>query len=86
MVEEFVHAVKDVIVQLMLEDQKMLEDQDQVQEAEADPEVDPDQVQEKELDAQDADKVAVEEIQLENLKKNVEVRVSLMLRINLMME
>ena len=56
MVEEFVHAVKDVIVQLLLEDQKMLEDQeaDQVQEAEADPEVD--QVQQEELYAQDADK------------------------------
>ena len=65
MVEEFVHAVKDVIVQLMLEetdpemDQKMLEDQDQVQEA--DPEVDPDQDQETEIDAQDADKAVVAE-------------------------
>jgi hypothetical protein len=56
-VEGFVHAVKDVIVQLVLEDQKMLEDQDQVQEAEADQEVD--QVQETELDAQDADKAVV---------------------------
>jgi hypothetical protein len=58
-VEKFVHAVKDAIVQLVLEDQKMLEDQevDQVQEAEIDAqEADPDQVQEKELDAQDADK------------------------------
>ena len=59
MVGKFVHVVKDAIVQLMLEDQKMLEDQeaDQVQEAEADP--DPDQVQQEELDAQDADKAVV---------------------------
>jgi hypothetical protein len=50
-VEEFVQEVKDAIVQLMLEDQKMLEDQ----EAEADP----DQDQETEIDAQDADKAVV---------------------------
>ena len=65
MVEKCVHAVKDAIVQLVLEDQKMLEDQevDQVQEAEIDAqEADPDQVQEKELDAQDADKVVVVDI------------------------
>ena len=43
MVEKFVHAVKDAIVQLVLEDQKMLEDQEV------------DQVQEAEIDAQEAD-------------------------------
>jgi hypothetical protein len=63
-VKEFVQEIKDAIVQLMLEDQKMLEDQeaDQVQEAEADPDPEVDQVQEKELDAQDADKVVVVDI------------------------